>query len=434
MPAPAEPAPRLLLFLHTPKTGGSTVREWLLRNAGIRAPPQAATRLSAVVRYYEVRCFFCMQFARLWPAAVCDLALRRHCQSWTPRRRSFDSVRGDWRNASVAVELHAQSMDFYLATVAPRLPRLRALYARANGVLTTASLVREPVAFLFSNYWMWPPRPPAPAQRQPQHSQPHERRDAELLTAFPVWVSSARGLQSGFLTSPPCANSTRATGQVSRCGCTRRAAAEALSTLATLDVVGVTECMATFFDRVERALRLAPDPPLVRLQRRAARGANTTHLPSLHSRPKCGDCARDGGAPRGWTWEALDETQRRTTRDAASCDAPLYREALRRVHDGGPTGAAAGSSGQGAVEACPAAAAPGDSALTFRGAQKDRLVSGVSKGFSYIHDAERLTLVGITTPHLRKTFPGLSNSNHTHGWALLRDSIVLTILRSDPLL
>ena len=155
MPASAEPAPRLLLFLHTPKTGGSTVREWLLRNAGIRAPPQAATRLSAVVRYYEVRCFFCMQFARLWPAAVCDLALRRHCQSWTPRRRSFDSVRGDWRNASVAVELHAQSMDFYLATVAPRLPRLRALYARTNGVLTTATLVREPVDFLISffNYF-----------------------------------------------------------------------------------------------------------------------------------------------------------------------------------------------------------------------------------------------------------------------------------------
>ena len=363
MPASAEPTPRLLLFMHTPKTGGSTVREWLLRNAGIRAPPHAATRLSAVVRYYEVQCFFCMQFARLWPAAMCDLALRRHCQSWTPRRRSFDSVRGDWRNTSVAVELHAQSMDFYLATVVPRLPRLRALYARANGVLTTATLVREPVAFLFSNYWMWPPRPPAQAQapaQQQQHSQPHEQRGAELLTAFPVWVLSARGLQSGFLTSPPCTNSTRETGQVSHCGCTERAAAEALSTLATFDVVGVTECMANFFDRVESALRLVPDPPLVRLQRRAARGANTTHLPSLHSRPKCGDCARDGGAPGGWTWEALNEAQRRTTRDVASCDVPLYREAQRRVRDDEPTGAAA-SSGQAAVEACPAAAAaPGD--------------------------------------------------------------------------
>ena len=57
--------PSLLLFYHVPKTGGSTMREWLLRNAGIRASG-LPKRLDGYVRYYEAHCFMCLQFGSLF--------------------------------------------------------------------------------------------------------------------------------------------------------------------------------------------------------------------------------------------------------------------------------------------------------------------------------------------------------------------------------
>ena len=64
-PCMAARPPSLLLFYHVPKTGGSTMREWLLRNAGIRASG-LPKRLDGYVRYYEAHCFMCLQFGSLF--------------------------------------------------------------------------------------------------------------------------------------------------------------------------------------------------------------------------------------------------------------------------------------------------------------------------------------------------------------------------------
>ena len=56
--------PALLMMYHIPKTGGSSVREWLLRNAGKLMPPSTNRRFTGVLRYYEARCFICRHYAQ----------------------------------------------------------------------------------------------------------------------------------------------------------------------------------------------------------------------------------------------------------------------------------------------------------------------------------------------------------------------------------
>ena len=66
--APARP-PALLIFYHVPKTGGSSAREWILRNSGVRARGLPA-RMHGLVRYYEARCFMCLQLAEALPVGA----------------------------------------------------------------------------------------------------------------------------------------------------------------------------------------------------------------------------------------------------------------------------------------------------------------------------------------------------------------------------
>ena len=153
-------APSLLVFYHVPKTGGSSVREWLLRNAGVRARG-LPTRLQGLVRYYESRCFLCLQLHEVL-AAGCPESEALQCGKVAPRRGhgSFDSAHGDWRTAgALAVEFHGPSAGTFVEDVLPRAHALRKLYASRNGSVTLATLIREPVDFLFSSYHMWPPRP-----------------------------------------------------------------------------------------------------------------------------------------------------------------------------------------------------------------------------------------------------------------------------------
>jgi hypothetical protein len=306
-------SPSLLLFYHVPKTGGTTTREWLTRNAGVRAPRGAAVRLTSVVKYYEADCFFCLQFARL-VSAGCTKERMHRCHNWRPyAAASFDSVHGDWRRSRLAVEFHAGSAGFYLEHVVPALPALRELYARHNGSVVSATLVREPVSFLFSSYYMWPPRP--------------DKRRSDVTTPFPQWVGHAAGLQAGFFTTPSCTNSSRSGGQRSHCGCRAAARREALSTLSHFDVVGVTACLPSFMDAVEVAMRLPVDSALVRLQRRAYKG-NATAGP-MRAQPRCSECSRSDVL--AWNWEALDAETRARTLRVASCDDELYSIAMRRM-------------------------------------------------------------------------------------------------------
>ena len=91
------PAPSLLIFYHVPKTGGSTIREWILRNAGVRARG-LPTRLRGFVRYYEARCFMCLQHGDV---VECPEKERRQCRETAASSRDrtwkpfFDAYRED---------------------------------------------------------------------------------------------------------------------------------------------------------------------------------------------------------------------------------------------------------------------------------------------------------------------------------------------------
>ena len=57
--------PTLLLLLHLEKSGGSTIKKWLLRNVMPAFPgsgKQLRRRLSAAVNYPDAPCFLCSQF------------------------------------------------------------------------------------------------------------------------------------------------------------------------------------------------------------------------------------------------------------------------------------------------------------------------------------------------------------------------------------
>lgn len=317
--------PSLLLFFHVPKTGGSSVREILLRNAGVRSAWNASRRLSAVVRFWDAPCFVCLQF-RGFPG--CDESLTAKCASWKPRVAPpayFNSSRDDWRTSQVAVEFHGGSHAFFTSHVLPHVGLLRREYAQLGGTVVTATVLREPISYLFSSYHMYPPLLPG--------------RRPDGATPFPQWVAHAAGLQVGHMLN--CTAVTPRGGMHSACGCAEAARTRAMGALARIDVVGLTSCLPSFLDAIEARMRWDPDPPQLRLQRRAARRSET--LEPLHSRPPCGAGHAPCQSVRRWTWDALNASSRSLTRRVAeACDAALYAEAARRARsDRGVGGEAA---------------------------------------------------------------------------------------------
>ena len=126
--------PAALFFYHIPKTGGSTVREWLLRNAGVRTPRGAAKRLTGVVRYYESVCFVCLQFGQLLEedeAQACPLSTMDKCRAtkFPLANGGFKINSGDWRRERLAIEFHGSSDRFFVNHVLRRLEAFQRAYA-----------------------------------------------------------------------------------------------------------------------------------------------------------------------------------------------------------------------------------------------------------------------------------------------------------------
>ena len=359
-PPPQRP-PSLLVFYHIPKAGGSTVREWLLRNAGVRSHGLPA-RLDGFVRYYEARCFVCMQLARSLPGHFDDLcgaadarrelrACREDYSKGAKRLRpaAFDLLRRDWWNGGrLAVEFHGPTGESFIKGVLPHAAALRDLYARYNGTCTLVTVVREPVDLLFSSYHMWPPRSDASATDRDggtgaggggdasgggaaQHASSGGQSRGNGVVPFPNWVRGATGLQAGLLTSPSCVEISHTTGHRNRCGCDGAMAVAAREAVRRFDLVGVTSCLGAFFDLLEASATIGPvDAPRARLQRRASRGNISAGL--IRSTPSCTDCTAVERAEHSrWRWEALTRQHQRATLHAAQCDQPLYNEALARV-------------------------------------------------------------------------------------------------------
>lgn len=318
MAAP-HPLPRLIAFYHVPKTGGTSVREWLLRNAGVRARG-LPVRLDGYVRYYEARCFICLQLADVLGLTGndgCDEQTRSQCADQPPNRRpaAFDAARGDWRTAgTLAAEFHGPTGEFFTGTVLPHVQQIRRVYARLNGSCVFATLVRDPIDFVFSSYHMWPPRI-AP----------------DRVLAFPEWVTTAAGLQIAFMADPSCVTISSVQGHRSRCTCNSHAIRVAKQAVRRMDVVGVTECLDHFYDRLEHAALLPKDGALARVQRRSRYG--NASLGPIRSQPHCADCTPAADRAHSvWRWEVLNASERRETAHAALCDHALYAAALAHLH------------------------------------------------------------------------------------------------------
>ena len=166
--------PRLLLFYHVAKTGGTSVALALARRA-------LAGRLDLFVP---------LQLARCWLYHAHGTLLEWHkatrCNTWTGSdcvsTQSCCAV-PDWRTSTIAVEFHAYSAHVFLSRVMPSLKQLSYSYRRLGGTLLTATALCSPVldVWLLSRLLGTPFRQ---LGTKLQHGQPY--RSIQYASTFPV--------------------------------------------------------------------------------------------------------------------------------------------------------------------------------------------------------------------------------------------------------
>ena len=143
--------PLLLHFRHLEKTGGTTIREWLLRNAGKRPniprreQRPLSQRLDGFVRYYEARCFWCVQFPELHTDAAKRACADLQADCAGRKKRVYGHewrVAGSWRHRGTPSVASARRRPFLRSTSSARPKRLR-LYAAHNGTAASLVVLRE---------------------------------------------------------------------------------------------------------------------------------------------------------------------------------------------------------------------------------------------------------------------------------------------------
>ena len=160
---PPHAPPTALIFYHMAKTGGTALCNllngfaWRTRKREFQKQGRQLL-LPLVLPDGRHGCFFAL-FPTLFPEyaqASADCAV-----VW--RDVGFaGSGQPAWQRHAIAVEHHVPSSKAaFFATLEPKLPQLRLLYARHNGTILTTTIVRSPRAVLRSTYKMWPPRVPA---------------------------------------------------------------------------------------------------------------------------------------------------------------------------------------------------------------------------------------------------------------------------------
>ena len=354
---PGEP-PKLLLLYHMEKCGGTSVKQWLSRN--VRPPVTSLPRrLDAVVDYALARCFLCAQWGEGSSTPLLHrppLRACRRCPTVSRWRLLPASLVADgaWERARVAVEFHANSKALFWSHIVPRLSALRTLYAARNGTVVTATVLRHPVAHLFSAFYMWPPAVER-ADHQPE-GRPGGRRKANqkarraLAMPFPRWIETAAGAQAGLLSARfflvrnesrdvvdestwlPTVFGPPSRGMHNPAGCAAVQDRSLCNIAEHFDVLGVTDCLATFLDDLETRLALQPpDSPLQRARRR--KGPNGRPNATLQVRPTSGTASDPALAEEvhAWAWPTLNATVRAKLIAVAACDLRLYEAARRRI-------------------------------------------------------------------------------------------------------
>ena len=168
----------VLLFLHIPKTGGSSLTTWAKGSGAVAFP------------YSFSPCFLCWpQHAHLFQR-LCHSVNMSKCnkvKGWPLKPRD-----------SVFVEFHSSMAIKFWGHVAPRIRALRALHEPNGGSIKSMVMLREPRSLIVSHYVMWPPRLPA------NGTPGIPKLNDTTLTPINDWLADGnmRGIQTFWLTVP----------------------------------------------------------------------------------------------------------------------------------------------------------------------------------------------------------------------------------------
>lgn len=305
--------PVALLYLHLQKTGGTSVGEWLARQAHA-TPLGLQPRLSLFWSSINAGCFLSLHR---------DLLRLPRSLTSEMNAASLAALRVRWQTTRVAVEFHAASSDGFLLHVLPALPALAARYAALDGALLVATTVREPLSHIFSAFnFKGPWRPDAPDPSSP----------------FVEWAlhgGGASGLQvGGFVTAVNERGVRRQALQWrgwnesywNAAGCSTATLAAARAVLARFDFASPTQCLPQLFAAIEQRLLLPPEQP----HERALRGASASlHPPEEHP---SGTGPRPSAQRAERVWPALDAVVReQLLRELRACDGVLWADVQRRA-------------------------------------------------------------------------------------------------------
>ena len=226
---------------------------WLGANS-FASPRGFRRRLDIAAIYTSAHCLLTI-FPEILAASTntrgkCINGLQHHPIGW--KRSPVNVLPADlsWQTSRLAFEFHDSTREVYWRDIDPKLPALRRLYATHGGVVTTVTLLRDPMQHIFS---AWAYLPPLTNDR------------LRISLSFADWAHKhASGLQAGWLQGclrpRYCPNQSRHHPQ---CGYHNQAGGAAvlnmsLRNLARFDVVGVLSCLPSLYRAIESHARLAP--------------------------------------------------------------------------------------------------------------------------------------------------------------------------------
>ena len=134
---------RSILFYHTDKTGGSSIREWFNRHHSWIS-----------VNYLHTQCYLALpHHVDLFPDyafAARPGKVRDECQKCCLTGRSTNS-------STVFVEFHAQSRPRFWNIMHRQGAALRQRHVSSGGALVSLIMVRDPLPHMLSHFLMFPP-------------------------------------------------------------------------------------------------------------------------------------------------------------------------------------------------------------------------------------------------------------------------------------
>ena len=255
---PPHAPPTALMIYHIAKTGGTALGS-LLNGHGWNArklelQQQGRQLLLPLVLPDGMHgCFFA-----LFPVLFPEHAQAPAACAATWRRSGYTgSGQPAWQQHAIAVEYHTTlGKAAFFATLEPKLPQLRLLYAGHSGTILTTITVRSPRAIVRSTYKMWPPRVPAETAQGAAATAAGgfsmELNGKQLVVLpFGYYLQQRPFARTSALTNQLLAASGLKAGECADGNATNSSELElARRRLRSFDEVGVTECTRRYYRRL----------------------------------------------------------------------------------------------------------------------------------------------------------------------------------------